>query len=288
MDMYGPEYNDYSPYAATYGYSKIWAEEINITGSDGGSFGPRIKKDDILPVYVSSILRYGELEYNKSQNYHELDVWKFTIADYILQTEESYPENSKWFQNKNGYNGFFNISAQLGGPCFVSFPHCYACEQSARDGLMEYHEWSNSSTLGPRIYPNVEHDESFAKVEPYTGTSVSVVLNFEIVGAIYKDYFYQNIYEAVEGKGLYLPYYQLLRSYNFTDSKVHELFGSFMMAQKLRVLVFYIGITIGALLILVSFFNCAYLYRKKKFGTGWKSPKLTLSPSSSPRQKILD
>mmetsp|Transcript_6674 Transcript_6674/g.6538 ORF Transcript_6674/g.6538 Transcript_6674/m.6538 type:complete len:996 (+) Transcript_6674:218-3205(+) len=281
MDMYSAKYSDWSPYQAVYAYSQVWGEEIEIEGGDGGNYGTHVHKDDRIPVFISSILRYGILTYKFSDTYNGLDVYFFHVDPDELKTSATVPANAKYFQLPNGFDGFFNISAQSGAPCFVSFPHCLYCEADAQN-MVEYYEWTPEAPLSKRIYPYETHDMPWAKIEPYTGTGVSVVLNFEISGGIYRDYFYRNLHEPVPGKGLYFPYYQLLRSSNLTDSQVDKLFGSFILAQQMKSLMFYVGVTLGACMILISMFNFAYVYRKQKFG-GWKSPRFSASPPGSPK-----
>mmetsp|Transcript_2598 Transcript_2598/g.2381 ORF Transcript_2598/g.2381 Transcript_2598/m.2381 type:complete len:314 (+) Transcript_2598:757-1698(+) len=286
MNQFGRKYDANSSTSYSFGYTDIWNSDMQIRGTDGGQFGTRISKTDELVAFISPILRDISLEYRWKEKYNGLEVYFFTLNQSLVQTSATVPENANYNQFENGYNGFFNISSQFSAPVFVTFPHCFGCEPDAQN-MIEYYSFASNSSLGPRIYPYATHDAPFVKVEPSTGAAVSVVLNFEIQVAFYKDYFFKNIHESVPGKGLYIPAYQLIRSSNLSDTQVDKLFGTLLMARYLRQLIFYIGITVGACFIIISMFLAAYLYRKKKFG-GWRSPRetmLALSPRATQRAK---
>lgn len=64
-----------------------------------------------------------------------------------------------------------------------------------------------------------------------SGAGVSLLLNFQVNTAIYKDYYYKSIYEPVTGKGLYMPYYTLLRTFNYTKSMIDDNFKPLIQAR---------------------------------------------------------
>lgn len=278
MDKFGPIYDSNATDALGFGYKKIWNVEMPIRGTDGGEYGTRIKKSDSLYVFITSLLRDITLGYQRSENYYGLEVYMFMLDFDLVKTEQIVPENANYNQFANGYDGFFNMSSQFGAPVFITFPHCFSCENSAQN-MVDYYAYSNTSYLKERIYPLESHDSPFVKVEPSSGSAVSLALNFEIQVAFYKDYFFKNIHEPVPGKGLYVPFYQFIRSVNLTESQVDKLFGTLILAKFLSQLIYMIGILVGGIMILVTLFLCAYMYRRKKFG-GMKSPKESMVPLS--------
>ena len=285
LNMYSKSLNPYVEGGLSYQYFDIWAENITLKGTDGGYFGPRVDQEDELKVFISSILRYGSIVYKDKTKYDDLDVYHFVLDPEDLKTEEEVPENAKFYQLKNGFNGFMNITEQIGGPFFLSLPRCLYCDEKAKE-MVEYYAYSNSSDsyLSTRIYPHQSDGDSYAEIEPLTGVSVGLMLQLQTYTGIYRDYFFKNIYETVPGKGLYMPYYTLRRSSNYTQSQIDDTFKTLKLALAAKKWVFFSGIIGGSAFILASIMLGIYIYRKRKFG-GWKSPRTSKDFSEEPLTK---
>jgi hypothetical protein len=74
--------------------------------------------------------------------------------------------------------------------------------------MIDYYAFSNDSYLETPVYPHSIHDRPFVYVEPTTGTTVANTLKLVENVKLSRDYWIQNLYEVVEGKGLYLPFYE--------------------------------------------------------------------------------
>lgn len=273
LNKYGASYDEYSPTMTSYKYSKIWTEDIELQGGDGGQYGTQISDKDILPVFISAILRYVTLSYQKDDTYHGLDVSHFSTTDGLMNTSATVEENAKFSQYPNGYDGFINISSSYGCPAFINFMHCFQCSNEAQD-MFEYYQYSTDSYLTDRITPQPS-DQAFADIEPLTGTGVRVFLNFEFRLGFYNDYFFKGFKEPVPGKGVYFPVYIFKRFAGLTQSQISKFFGDLKFIQELRRTLFYIGIIVGAGFIIFALIVGALIYRKHKFGS-WKSPKNTM------------
>jgi hypothetical protein len=91
------KYDPTSPTAKGASWTKCWPEPIKIDGSDGGMFGIKRDKSDVLPVFITSLQRYFRLVYQKEVAYHgELPCYKYILDDKELQTSDKNPENAKW------------------------------------------------------------------------------------------------------------------------------------------------------------------------------------------------
>ena len=73
---------------------------------------------------------------------------------------------------------------------------------------------------------------------------------------------------------MYLPFYELKRSFNWTQSRMDDSFGGLKAFEDTRKYTFYFGLTFGSFFIILSMLGIAFIYRKRKFG-GWKSRKVS-------------
>lgn len=261
VKYYTLAYDDYSANQTKYVYNNIWNGDVPVGGCDGGRFGTGISKDNDISVFVQNLLREVQLAYSYEFTYQGLNLYRYIPKPGLLNTSESVPANALYNQNPNGFDGFFNLSGQYGGPVFVSFLHCYKCSEEAQS-MVEYYEYSDNSSVMQRIYPS-DNDSSYTDIEPFTGTGIRAYLAFEIRVGFYNDYFFKGFKEPVPGKGVSIPVYSFIRTGGLTDSQIEENFGTFKNIKKLRHTLFILGISIGVILIVVSVFVLTILYRRK-------------------------
>jgi CD36 family len=264
LKSYGSAYDESFNPPTSYKYFDAWPQEINVTGSDGSSFGTQRLKTDVISAFIAPLLRTVTLNYVEDTSYYGLNLFHFEPTPGILNTSA----DSIYAQYPNGYDGFMNLSQQFGAPVFVSFPHCYLCSEEAQ-GMLEYYEYNTSN----RIYPTHD-DTSFTDVEPLSGGSIKVVLQFELRIGFYNDYFFKNFFanlsKTVSQKGFSLPIYTLIRNSALTESQVNTLFGGLIDIQKYRKIIFYTAILSGSGFIIFSLLVKMFIYRIDKYGT-WKS-----------------
>jgi len=276
MDMYWPSYSSTSPDAFAWQYGPIWNGTNWMTGSDGGQFGTHLKDDAHPSVFISSLLRTFELTRVGTDHYHGLSLGHFVMSPWQLENSLKHPENAAFWQIANVLPGFMNISSQFGNaPIMINLPHCYLCEQSGMN-MIEYYAYNEDPEkyMSERITPHQTHDQPYAAIEQLSGAGVNVVLTFQVNLGIYKDYFFPDFYEEEPGMALYLPFYILTRSYNFTEHQVKESFGPLMLAQELKKVFLLVGTIVGSVVTVVGL-AMAYLYYRKV-----KRPKSISTPSA--------
>lgn len=273
LKKYANAYNEYSSTMTTPVYNTIWPQNINITGSDGGQYGTKLNTNNPLIIFLSPLLRMVNLTHDHDFDYHGLSVSRFIPSSNLMKTSDQFPINSQYSQNPNGYDGFMNISSQYGAPAFVSFMHCYMCEENAQK-MVNYYKYKGGNGVNPQIFPS-EDDSPHSDVEPLTGTSVRIFLNYEFRVGVYNDYFFKGFYEPVAGKGVYFPIYTFMRKFALTDKQVNKFFGNMQFVQKLRMYVFYSGIIAGCVMIVLALIVGVALHRRNKYDT-WKSRRNTV------------
>ena len=252
----------------------VWAENITVQGGNGGQFGTEISDRDTLQVFYLSLYRYINFTHSKDLTYHDLEVSRFSMDINTMNTSATVPENAKFFQTAQGYDGFINYTGAISGaPGFVGLRHCYLCSEEAQ-GMVEYYRYDPEAYPGERIYPG-SGDVVYADIEPLTGVAVRSWLGFEFRVAFYNDYFFKGFKEPVPGKGLYLPVFGMNRYYGFTNSMVEDLFGELNMMQKARKALSYAGVIAGVALIVMAIVVAGVIYRRNKYGS-WKTPRNTL------------
>ena len=256
-------------------YKNPWRSNVTITGGDGGVYGTQISSDDILPVFVSTILRCANLKYVEDKTYHGLDVLYFEVEKGTVNSSATVPKNEIYYQDPKGYDGFFNMSMAYGAPAFIGFHHCYMCSNEAQQ-MFNYYEYSETGEnhMGKLVAKPTSDDAPYGNIEPLTGTGIDVYLNFEIRFGIYNDYFFKNFYEPAPGKGVYIPTFMLQREFHLTSSQVDDYFGSLKLIQKLRKILFYIGVLVGCGFIVFALIVGIFMYRRNKFGS-WKTRRNT-------------
>jgi hypothetical protein len=98
--------------------------------------------------------------------------------------------------------------------------------------MIDFYAFSNDSYLETEVYPHSMHDRPFVFVEPITGTTVANTLKLVETYRLNRDYWIRNLYEVVEGKGLYLPFYEQYRSTNVTYHKMRENYDGLMFMER--------------------------------------------------------
>ena len=101
------------------------------------------------------------------------------------------------------------------------------------------------------------------------------MLNLQVYCGIYRDYFFPNIYEGTPGKGMYLPYYVLNRSQNYSQSQIDDTFTALKNIKVIREAIYYGFFSIGAVCLLLAAVIFLHQYRKHQL-KGWKSGRKVL------------
>jgi hypothetical protein len=166
-----------------------------------------------------------------------------------------------------------NLSSQFGLPVFISYKRCLECESSAQN-MFDRYEYSGVGKVGKKITPD-DDDTPYVEVEPLTGTGVNVYLNLEFRVGVYNDYFFTNFFEPVKGKGIYFPLYLFERKAELSKHQVEKFFGNLKFIQKLRTIVFLIGVIVGSAFIVFSLICVVLIYRSHKRFQSWSSPRNT-------------
>eukprot|EP01114_Cavostelium_apophysatum_P006521 TRINITY_DN1786_c0_g1_i4.p1 TRINITY_DN1786_c0_g1~~TRINITY_DN1786_c0_g1_i4.p1 ORF type:complete len:826 (-),score=170.29 TRINITY_DN1786_c0_g1_i4:99-2576(-) len=124
-----------------------WAEEIPVSGNDGGfDFGPGVTKEETLSVWTSLLVRAIDFIYFEESTVKEIDTWTFKLAEYnYLSESEEGSKNGLYYQK---YHGLFNVTPYSPFRTFFSRPHFYGVDSEVKEGVTGldsdngyYHDW---------------------------------------------------------------------------------------------------------------------------------------------------
>nr|XP_014425981.1 platelet glycoprotein 4 isoform X1 [Pelodiscus sinensis]XP_014425982.1 platelet glycoprotein 4 isoform X1 [Pelodiscus sinensis]XP_014425983.1 platelet glycoprotein 4 isoform X1 [Pelodiscus sinensis]XP_014425984.1 platelet glycoprotein 4 isoform X1 [Pelodiscus sinensis]XP_014425985.1 platelet glycoprotein 4 isoform X1 [Pelodiscus sinensis]XP_014425986.1 platelet glycoprotein 4 isoform X1 [Pelodiscus sinensis]XP_014425987.1 platelet glycoprotein 4 isoform X1 [Pelodiscus sinensis] len=229
----------------------IWKGQCDmINGTDGASFPPFVKKNQILRFFSSDICRsiYGIFE--SEQIVKEIPLYRFTVPRAAFASPLESPENicfctEKDFSKNCTSAGALNISAcKEGKPVFITLPHfLYASEDVS------------NHTEG--LSPNKDEHETFLDIEPTTGFTLRFAKRLQVNLLVKRE---PKIDALSKIKESYIfPILWLNETATIDDEKATMFRSKVISPMKLLSLLQVVLIIVGSVMFLafiVSYFIC--------------------------------
>jgi hypothetical protein len=164
-------------------WSSPYANMIN--GTDGTQFKPDIQNSDKLYVYVDSIFRSGELNYQQDVTLNGVTLKRFVIAEEMLEPASQNPDNAAFGMTQRG---FLPLPPSMQLPITISKAHFMDCDLSQVNVSIDGH---NPPLVDPDLhYIHIDR-------EPLSGAvfcaNTRLQLNAFMQPIIYQNMFGSNI-----------------------------------------------------------------------------------------------
>ncbi|XP_078415707.1 lysosome membrane protein 2-like isoform X2 [Cetorhinus maximus] len=214
-----------------------WASNFcnMINGTDGASFHPLIKKNEMLYVFASDICRSFYLLFEKELEVQGISAYRFVLPKEAF--ENDHPSNRGCCPGGIcPMSGILNISiCRQGAPVFVSTPHFYNGDPRL------------VSAIGG-MKPDMETHQTFLDIEPMTGIPVRAAKRMQVnihVEAM------KYIVQTGQIRTMILPVFFLNENAVIDDKSAAKLKAAL---HKMKVVIYipYIFLWIGILLCLAS------------------------------------
>ncbi|NXJ78163.1 CD36 protein, partial [Trogon melanurus] len=144
-----------------------------VNGTDGASFPPFVKKDQVLRFFSSDICRSIYGVFHSKQNVKGITLYRFTVPREAFASPTEVGDNYCFCTDKEislncTLAGVLDISScKAGKPVFISLPHFL----HASDSIL--HDVEGLS-------PNEEEHETFLDVEPITGFTLQFAKRLQV------------------------------------------------------------------------------------------------------------
>jgi len=221
-------------------YIECWATESAgiINGSDGTQFHPRVKKDDILYVFVDQVFRFGATYCNGEVNSFGIKLYRFVINNDQSKNYSENPANADYYQN--GPSGVNNITRCSGGvPLFISKPH-----------FLDADPIYSESVLG--LSANREKHDTYLDIEPRTGAVLGAAKRLQLNAYLFDLFLlYPNV------TNVYMPVFWAEESGTLTSDLAEQFKDAIYTAENYATVGMYTGYILGSIFSLVSFFFLA-------------------------------
>jgi len=168
----------------------IWAEPIDIYGTDGMQFHPGVTPSETLKVFNIDLLRTVNLEYDSESEVKGISLHRFRMAP------DTFEPNPLYFQDTWGFTNLEVFEKYQGVAVRVSKPHLLDTEPSIQEAIIG-------------MNPDPDMHETFIDVEPISGITMNahmcVQVNFEVPhGSIWhaevQDTYMPILWMAMEGE----------------------------------------------------------------------------------------
>jgi len=142
----------------------IWAEPIDVEGTDGTTHGPGVTDEDTLDVFATDLMRTVEFEYDEEDEIYDIDLLKFEFSD------DTFDPNPIYYMDTLGLANLAPLPKYRDVPVRVSKPHFLDGDPS----LIQDVKGMN---------PDSDQHDTYICVEPITGLTMKarqrVQVNFE-------------------------------------------------------------------------------------------------------------
>ena len=156
----------------------IWAEPIEVEGTDGTQFAPDVTEEETLEVFSQDLMRTVEMEFDEEAEIYGIDLLRFKMAD------DTFSANPMYYMYTNGLINLASVEKYQNVPVRISKPHFLDGDASLR-----------VSVAGMR--PDEDSHDTYIDVEPISGLTMNAhqkaQINLEI-GPM--DCWYPNITHA--------------------------------------------------------------------------------------------
>ncbi|MFX1408260.1 MAG: hypothetical protein ACFFBW_15020 [Promethearchaeota archaeon] len=134
----------------------IWAEPIEIEGTDGMQFGPDVTEEDTLKVFSRDLLRTVELEYDEPDEIYDIDLLRFELSEDLFEPNPTYLMDTQLINAAPVANLLLGVNA----PVMISKPHFLGADISILKGVNG-------------MNPNSDYHDTYIDVEPITGLTMN-------------------------------------------------------------------------------------------------------------------
>ncbi|KAI4470890.1 scavenger receptor class b type-1 sr-b1 [Holotrichia oblita] len=152
-------------------YLNTWNGRLSwcnrVTGGDSVIYAPFMKPEDNVEIFATDLCRVAEIYYAGNEYISEIEGHRRILREDTFSISQN-PNNECFCTgNRDLYNeqqclpdGFFDLQPCLGAPIIASFPHFL-------------HGDANYSSTVIGLNPDKESHETYAIIEPTTGTPLS-------------------------------------------------------------------------------------------------------------------
>jgi len=143
-----------------------YREEVRLHGTDAVQNLPMSTTEDKQYIYVDTLYRVAEMQFQEETSKYGFDLFKYRISDNTLASSEEYPPNENYYQK---YKGLLNISF-LGLPMFASKNHWYGADDYWMQQVDIYDESGTHKQVAN------SYDEVVLVLEPKSGATFEATL----------------------------------------------------------------------------------------------------------------
>jgi hypothetical protein len=156
------------------------------------------------------------------------------------------PENKIFYSNV--YNGMGNITSVFKAPLFASKPNYFECDNlhdaKPEITLVE----NNSGQSGDQDDVDLYYD-SWVDVEHYSGTVLRSAQKLMISALLEKD-------ELFENENRFVPVYYVLKTGNFTENGVQDVFSQLIVEISLKLIFLSLSVALISFAVALFVFSC--------------------------------
>eukprot|EP00053_Salpingoeca_punica_P010396 m.93577 g.93577 ORF g.93577 m.93577 type:complete len:551 (-) comp15378_c1_seq1:281-1933(-) len=220
-----------------------------INGTQGDSFKPLLKREDVLQVYTEDLLRSSDLIYESDTSYKGIDLYRYVLAPYSMMNATEYAPNCGF--DNYGPTGVLNMTRSVSGnaPIFASKPFFLQADPVYRTTLTGLQE------------PDITIHDTTLDIEPWTGSVMRahqrVQINLHALPT------YDKRLEQILPGGFYLPIVWADEMGFVSDDLASQWKSQVGLAIKASSIVTYAGVAIGsAFLVLAVVLGCILYYKR--------------------------
>jgi len=214
----------------------------HVTGSDGLQFKPNLQKGATVYVYVDQMFRTVPMEnVNKRVvKYHGIDLYRFTLAEWVLANVSAVPANTAFYPWH--YGGLLNITkcANL-IPVFLSKPHFLGADTRV------------SSMVTGLSAANDEAHDTFLDVEPHSGATMHAAkrlqMNVNTKPLIFSTILGKDTWFEKLNPEVIFPLAWFEEGGGLDSKKASEFKGSVYAALNMKYYFYWVGYFLGNVLI---------------------------------------
>eukprot|EP01090_Pellita_catalonica_P020900 TRINITY_DN7680_c0_g1_i1.p1 TRINITY_DN7680_c0_g1~~TRINITY_DN7680_c0_g1_i1.p1 ORF type:complete len:765 (-),score=133.01 TRINITY_DN7680_c0_g1_i1:185-2191(-) len=222
---------------------EFWEVDIPIQGTNGHQFHPFLDKSDELIVWVSELLRPMDLVYDDDLVKKGIKLYRFRLD------ERDFLPNSTFYQE---IQGFGNMSlAYKGVPVMFSKAMMFDCPAEWRDKI-------------DGLFIDPEMDDTFLDVEPITGSVMDVAKRLQVNIFIENKTEPLNLWSRNFPKDIIYPAFWGDENAEIDDKKADDFKDAVYRIIMIRVVVFWVGISVGSVLALLGIALSTYALWKNR------------------------
>jgi len=234
--------------------SGVWADAIEVKGTEGFQFGPNNDKADVF-VWTAEMMRSVEFHFEEDSAIYDLSLYKYYPIDSVFGAPE--PE---YYQTIAGFANLTNLKQNV--PIFISPTNLYSVDPAYQAKV------NGMNPTGP------EDDGIVIEIEPYTGATMRAHKRFQI--NVFLDPFTSSQLNGMNfntSKNTFYPVLYLDETSQVTKDIADKFYQIVFRARMVFNVSFYLGVIMGSFLTLLGFyFVVSSLWRMhRRRMAGWET-----------------